>query len=123
MLSALLETDLISESYIPVKEFREKRSFVRHTIVLSSTKTKLANKMHAILDKYEYSRTELTIIFDIHGIQWLKTLLVSLIDKIILDTTLTSIESIDKQMQIISKEFTRYVWHDSSKDVEILLSI
>ena len=65
ILSDLLRTGLIYESYVPVKEFREKRSLVRHRIVLSRTKTKLANKIHAILDKYEY-RTELT---DIFGIQ------------------------------------------------------
>ena len=88
---------------------------------MSRTKTKLANKVHAILDKYEY-RTELTDIFGIHGIKWLKTLSVSPIDKIILDTTLTSIESIDNQIQIISKEIARYAWQDS-KDVKILLSI
>ena len=52
-LSDLLRSGLISESYVPVKEFREKRSLVRHRIVLSRTKTKLANKIHAILDKYE----------------------------------------------------------------------
>jgi transposase len=121
ILSDLLRTGLISESYVPVKEFREKRSLVRHRIVLSRTKTKLANKIHAILDKYEY-RTELTDIFGIHGIEWLKILSVSPIDKIILDTTLASIGSIDNQIQIISKEIARYAWHDS-KDVKILLSI
>ena len=72
ILSNLLRTGLISESYVPVKEFRDKRSLVRHRIVLSRTKTKLANKIHAILDKYEY-RTELTDMLGIHGIQWIKT--------------------------------------------------
>ena len=52
MLSDLLRTGLVYESYVPVKEFREKRSLVRHRIALSRTKTKLANKIHAILDKY-----------------------------------------------------------------------
>ena len=74
ILSDLLRTGLISESYVPIKEFREKRSLVRHRIVLSRTKTKLANKIHAILDKYEY-RTELTDIFGISGVDWLKSLL------------------------------------------------
>jgi transposase len=121
ILSDLLRTGLISESYVPVKEFREKRSLVRHRIVLSRTKTKLANKVHAILDKYEY-RTELTDMFGIHGIKWLKSLSVSPIDKIILDTTLASIESIDNQIEVVSKEIARYAWHDS-KDIKILLSI
>jgi transposase len=122
ILADLLRTGLISESYVPVKEFREKRSLVRHRIVLSRTKTKLANKIHAILDKYEY-RTELRDIFGKSGIEWLKSLPLSPIDRIILNTTMVSIESIDNQIEIISKEISRYAWHDSSKDIKILLSI
>ena len=117
----LLRTGLVYESYVPVKEFREKRSLVRHRIVLSRTKTKLANKVHAILDKYEY-RTELADIFGKSGIEWLKSLSVSPIDKIILNTTLTSIESIANQIEIVSKEIARYAWQDS-QDVKLLLSI
>jgi transposase len=121
ILSDLLRTGLVYESYVPVKEFREKRSLVRHRIVLSRTKTKLANKIHAILDKYEY-RTELTDIFGKSGVNWLKSLSVSPIDKIILNTTLSSIESIDNQIEIVSKEITKYAWKDS-QDVKILLSM
>ena len=112
---------MISESYVPIKEFREKRSLVRHRIVLSRTKTKLANKVHAILDKYEY-RTELTDIFGKSEVNWLKLLSVSPIDKIILNTTLSSIESIDNQIEIVSKEIAKYAWKDS-QDVKILLSM
>ena len=36
---------------------------------------------------------------------------------------LASIESIDNQIEIVSKEITRYAWDDSSKDIKILLSI
>jgi transposase len=112
ILSDLLRTGLVYESYIPVKAFREKRSLVRHRIVLSRTKTKLANKVHAILDKYEY-RTELADIFGKSGIEWLKSLSVSPVDKIILNTTLTSIQSITNQIEIVSKEIARYAWQDS----------
>jgi transposase len=101
ILSDLLRTGLISESYVPVKEFREKRNLVRHRIVLSRTKTKLVNKIHSISDKYEY-RTELADIFGKSGIEWLKSLSVSPIDKIILNKTLASIESIDSQIEIVS---------------------
>ena len=82
ILSDLLRTGLVYESYVPVKEFREKRSLVRHRIALSRTKTKLANKVHAILDKYEY-RTELADIFGKSGIEWLKSLSVSPIDAVL----------------------------------------
>ena len=94
---------MISESYVPIKEFREKRSLVRHRIALSRTKTKLANKIHAILDKYEY-RTKLTDIFGNFGNEWLKSLPVSSIDRIILNNTLISIETIDNQIEIVSRD-------------------
>ena len=112
---------MVYESYVPVKEFREKRSLVRHRIALSRTKTKLANKIHAILDKYEY-RTKLTDIFGKSGNEWLKSLSVSPIDRIILNTTLISIETIDNQIDIVSKEIAKYAWKDS-QDIKILLSI
>jgi transposase len=52
-----------------------------------------------------------------------KTLSVSPIDRIILDTMLALIESIDNQIEIVSKEIARYAWHDSSKNVKILLTM
>jgi transposase len=90
ILSDLLRTNLIYESYVPKKEDRDKRSLVRHRITLSRTKTKLVNKVHSILDKYDY-KTDLTDIFGILGIEWLKSLLpmVSPVDRIILTTSLT----------------------------------
>lgn len=121
ILSDLLRTGLVYESYVPVKEFREKRSLVRHRIALSRTKTKLANKIHAILDKYEY-KTKLTDIFGKSGNEWLKSLSISPIDRIILNTTLTSIETIDNQIDIVSKEIAKYAWKDS-QDIKILLSM
>ena len=121
ILSDLLRTGLISESYVPIKEFREKRSLVRHRIVLSRTKTKLVNKVHAILDKYEY-RTELTDLFGKSGINWLKSLSVSPIDRIILNTTISSIKTIDNQIEIVSNEIARYAWQNN-QDIKILLSI
>jgi hypothetical protein len=77
---------LIYESYVPKREDRDKRSLVRHRITLSRTKTKLVNKVHSILDKYDY-RTDLTDIFGkSDSIEWLKSLSsqVTPVDRIIL---------------------------------------
>jgi transposase len=97
ILSDLLRTDLIYESYVPKQEDRDKRSLVRHRITLSRTKTKLVNKVHAVLDKYDF-KTDLTNIFGISGIEWLKSLLpmVSPIDRIILNTSIESIQTINQ---------------------------
>ena len=52
----------------------------------------------------------------------MKSLPVSPIDRIILNTTLTSIETIDNQIEVVSKEIAKYAWQDS-QDIKILLSI
>jgi len=54
ILSDLLRTGLIYESFVPKQEDREKRSLVRHRITLSRTKTTLVNKVHSFLDCYCY---------------------------------------------------------------------
>src|SRR6476619_5271574 len=122
ILSDLLRTDLIYESYVPKREDRDKRSLVRHRITLSRTKTKLVNKVHSILDKYDY-RTDLTDIFSKSGIEWLKSLtpMVTPVDRIILDTSIKSIEVINYQIDTVSKEMSKYAV--DNKDIKILLSI
>ena len=122
ILSDLLRTDLIYESYVPNQEDGDRRSLVRHRITLSRTKTKLVNKVHSILDKYDY-QTDLTDIFSKSGIQWLKSLtpMVTPIDKIILNTSIESIEAINQQIDTVSKEISKYA--KDNKDVKILLSI
>jgi len=114
---------LIYESYVPNSEDRDKRSLVRHRITLSRTKTKLANKVHSILDKYDY-QTDLTDIFGgKSGIEWLKSLssIVTPVDRIILNTSIESIEAINQQVDTVSKEISKYAI--DNKDVKILLSI
>jgi transposase len=107
ILSDLLRTDLIYESCVSKQKDRDKRSLVRHRITLSRTKTKLVNKVHSILDKYNY-KTELTDIFRVSGIGRLKSLLpkVSPIDGIILTTSIESIQTINHQIDVVSKEIS-----------------
>ena len=108
------------ESYVPAREFREKRSLVRHRISLVRNRTMLENKVHSLLDKYDY-KSELADIFGKSGIIWLKTLDVSTIDRLIMNTTLSAIEKINLQIDSVSKELAEYGW--DSDDVTILLSI
>lgn len=123
ILSDLLRTDLIYQSYVPKKEDRDKRSLVRHRITLSRTKTRRVNKVHSILDKYDY-KTDVTDIFGVSGIEWLKSLLpkVSSVDRIILVTSLESIQAINHQIDAVSKEISKYASRDST-NVKLLLSI
>ena len=69
----------------------------------------LENKVHSLLDKYDY-KSELADIFGRSGIIWLKTLDVSTIDRLIMNTTLSAIENINLQIDSVSKELAKYGW-------------
>src|SRR5262249_29750840 len=101
ILADLLRADLVYESYVPTKEFREKRSLVRHRISLVRNRTMLENKVHSLLDKYDY-KSQLTDVFGKSKIIWLKILDVSNIDRLIMNTTLAAIENINLQIDTIS---------------------
>jgi transposase len=45
ILADLLRADLVYESYVPTKEFREKRSLIRHRISLIRNRTILENRV------------------------------------------------------------------------------
>jgi transposase len=93
---------------------------LKDRISLVRNRTMLENKVHSLLDKYVY-KSELADIFGKSGIIWLKTLDVSNIDRLIMNTTLAAIENTNLQIDTISKELAKYGW--DSDDVKILLSI
>ena len=66
ILADLLRFGLVCQSYVPSKEFREKRSLIRHRISLVRNRTLLENKVHSLLDKYD-CKTDLTDIFGNSG--------------------------------------------------------
>jgi len=120
VLADLLRGDLVCESYVPSKEFREKRSLVRHRAALVKARTSIENRVHALLDRYEYC-CEFSDMFGKAGREWLRSLELSHIDRVIMDTSLAAVESINAQIGIVSGEIARYAW--DSDDVKILLSM
>jgi len=120
ILADLLRGDLVYESYVPSKEFREKRSLVRHRVALVKARTALRNKVHALLDKYEYE-TELTDIFGKAGLELLRGLELSPIDRVIMNTSIASVVNLSTQIDILSTHIAKYAW--DSRDVRLLLSM
>jgi transposase len=120
ILADLLRGDLVYESYVPSKEWREKRSLVRHRVALVKARTALRNKVHALLEKYEY-RTDLTDIFGKAGLEWLRGLELSPIDRVIMDTSIASVLNLSIQIGVVSRHIATYAW--TSNDVKLLLSL
>lgn len=50
-LAQLLRTDFLPTSYIPPREIRDQREFLRHRLSLVQVQTSLKNKIHAILSR------------------------------------------------------------------------
>jgi hypothetical protein len=96
ILADLLRADLAYKFCVLTKEFREKRSLIRHRISLVRNRTIQENRVYSLLDKYDY-KTDLTDIFGKSGMIWLKALNISHIDKVILNTTIAAIENINLQ--------------------------
>jgi len=71
-LADLLRADLVAPSYVPPKEIRELRNLIRHRMNLVRDRTRLKNRVHALLDRYElrFSGTDL---FGKAGTEWLRT--------------------------------------------------
>jgi len=53
ILAHLLRSDLIAESYIAPDNVRENRSLLRLRINLVHDRTRVANRVHSLLDKYD----------------------------------------------------------------------
>ncbi|MEM3065400.1 MAG: transposase [Candidatus Nitrosotenuis sp.] len=57
ILADLLRSDMICESFVPDKHYRELRNLVRTRLGLIRTRTTYKNKIHSILAKYEHDFT------------------------------------------------------------------
>ena len=120
ILAHLLRTDLIPECYVPPKEMREIRSLVRHRLSIVKLRTMVKNKAHALIDRNGLKH-EFSDLFGKAGIQWLKSLELSGLDRLMLDNYLMHLENLDLQIERVDAEITSRASFDS--DVRLLLSL
>ena len=120
VLVDLLRADLVYESFVPDKEYRELRQLVRTRLDLVTESTVLKNKVHALLAKYEY-QCPVSHIFSNKGTEWLKTIDLSWIDRMAVDAYLDALVAIQKQIAI----FTAKIAFVSKEDqrVKLLMTI
>jgi transposase len=114
-LARLLKGNLIPETYVPAKNIRELRDFVRHRQVLVKVRTVLKNQIHAILRR----RNIVPIYDDIFTIKARKYLLSMQDPKI--NTYLKIIESLNKDIYDVKKLICQIP--DYKKQAELLKSM
>jgi transposase len=120
ILAHLLRANLIPESYVPSREMREIRSLIRHRLSKVKVRSMVKNRVHAIIDrsglKYDFSN-----LFGKAGMQWLKSLELSSLDRLMLENHLTHLESLNRQIARVDEEITARASRDD--DVRLLLSL
>jgi len=120
ILARLLRADLIPECYVPPKEMREIRSLVRHRLSIVKLRSMTKNKVHALVDRNGLKH-EFSDLFGKSGVQWLKSLELSSLDRLMLDNHLLLLESLDMQLERVDAEITARATLD--EDVRLLLSL
>ena len=122
ILAHLLRTDLIPESYVPTKEIREVRALIRHRTSIVKIRTMVKNKVHAIVDRNGVEHDELfSDLFGKAGMQWLRTIRLPSLDRLMLDNHLDHLESLKKQIHAVDQEIHAKASRD--EDVRLLLSM
>jgi transposase len=74
-LADLLRADLILSCYVPSPEVRALKTLVRYRTKLVKALTRIKNRIHSHLDKYELPPCEYKDKFGKGGLQWLEMIL------------------------------------------------
>lgn len=103
ILADLLRADLIPACYLPDREQRTLRDFLRHRSVLVAIRSSLKNRIHAVLRNFNFNCPHEDL-FGKSGIEWLKQVPLRESYKKIIDNFLSIINSIDPIINTITKD-------------------
>jgi transposase len=120
ILAHLLRADLIPECYVPPKEMREIRSLVRHRLSIVKLRSMTKNKIHTLVDRNGLKH-EFSDLFGKSGMEWLRSLKLSSLDRLMLDNHLMHLDSLNMQVERVDAEITARATLD--EDVRLLLSL
>ena len=120
ILAHLLRSDLIAESYIAPDNVREDRSLLRLRINLVHDRTRVANRVHSLLDKYDlkYKYYHLS---GVNSIKWLKSIELKGNDQIQLANHIKNIEFLNSEITQIEKQISTEA--SKNENVKILMSM
>ena len=97
-LAHLLRSDLVAECYIAPKGIREDRSLLRLRTNFVQDRTRVMNRVHSLLDKYDV-KCDYDNIFGVKGTRWLSSLKLSVNDQILLHEYIMQIEFLNTEIK------------------------
>lgn len=120
ILADLLRADMVYESFVPDKHYRDLRNLVRTRLGLIHNRTHIQNQIHSILAKYDHKPpTKKT--FSERGTKWLQQISLSEIDRVAMDIHLQTITTIQNQIDKINTHIASISAQDER--VRILMTI
>ncbi|MGI0088711.1 MAG: hypothetical protein ACREBI_12315, partial [Nitrosotalea sp.] len=105
MPADLLRTDMICESFVPDKQYRELRNMARTRLGVVRTRTEYKNKIHAILAKYEHKSPAYKT-FSKKVIAWLRQITLTQADKITMNAYFDWMELIQMHQSVFEFFFS-----------------
>ena len=120
MLADLLRADLIYESFVPDRHYRDLRNMVRTRLGFVRDVTRHKNKIHAILAKYDCS-LPMRGVFTKRGMSWLRAAPLSDIDRMSVDMHVEAIEMAQRQAAIIERRIAQTA--DEDDRARLLMTI
>ena len=121
ILCHLLRSNLIPESYVAPDSIREDRSILRLRINLVQDRTRVVNRVHSLLDKYDMDQACNHLVGK-KGLNWLKSLkLEGNNDQFQLNNHINNIEFLNNEIMQIDKKVSSQAV--KNKDVKILMSM
>ena len=120
VLCDLLRADLVYEAYVPNAYYRDMRTLVRLRIDCVRSSTRCKNRITATMAKYD-KRPPGNGKFTNEGTEWLKTVKLSDIDRIAVDTYLEQLAMLKKQIKNLEVEMARMCVKDER--IELLMSM
>lgn len=122
-LADLLRADLVAPCYVPPKEIRELRSLIRHRMNLTRDLTRVKNRIHSLLDKYELKGFDGKDLFGKEGMGWLRTIAheLSWVDRLTLEAELRHVELLDQLIEEVNLRIALEAV--DSEDVKLLMTI
>lgn len=117
-LADLLRAGLVAESYVPPKRVRDCRTLLRYRVSLVQARTRVKNRVHALLEKYEIG-VGFTDLFGARGKGWLRGLKLPGNDGLVLRLALDEVDKLDALVGEVSKVIAKEAVEDPR--VELLL--
>jgi transposase len=122
-LADLLRAGLVAPCYVPPAEVRELRGLIRHRMNLVRDRTRVKNRIHALLDKYELAGFSGTDLFGKAGMMWLRSVTdeLSRVDRLILVAEVRSIEMLNQLLEEVEVRIAEE--SVESEDVRLLMTM